>query len=339
MQSTPALFIGPIPLRWPLMLSPMAGFTNLAFRSTVRALGGLSLTTTDLVHARALLELNSTALRMVTAASDDRPLGVQLFGDKPSELRDAARFLEDMGIDLIDINMGCPSPNVTRNGAGAALLKDEELTEELVELVVSAVKIPVTVKMRLGWDSENINAPRIAPRLEAMGVAAVAIHGRTKEQGFTGSVNLEGIRAVVQSVKKIPVIGNGDVHTPEDAARMLREVGCSAVMVGRAALRDPFFFKRTAHYLTTGEHLEQPSLSERLNFMHQHFERTLKLLGEHEACLQFRKVIPYYAENFPQSTRWAKESHVLSTIADYISLIRTLAPAHFEEQKEQLLSL
>ena len=321
----PALAIGPIPLRWPLMLSPMMGYTNLPFRATIRSLGGLSLATTDLVHARALLELSPQAIRMVAAASDDRPLGVQLFGDKPSELRDAARFLEDLGVDLIDINMGCPSPNVTKHGAGAALLKDEELTEELVEEVVRAVQLPVTVKMRLGWDRATINAHRIAPRLEAMGVAAVAIHGRTKEQGYAGSGNLEGIRAVVESVKKIPVIGNGDVHTPEDAARMLREVGCAAVMVGRAALRDPFFFRKTAHYLDTGEALSEPSLDERISFMDKHFWRAVDIMGEHEACLQFRKVIPYYAENLPNSTRWAQAAHNLRCTSEYLTLVQTLA--------------
>lgn len=334
MDTRAALMLGPIPLRHPLMLSPMAGFTNLPFRAAIRGLGGLSVATTDLVNARSLLELNPKAVKMVAACADDRPLGVQLFGAAKQELRDAARFLEDLGIDLIDINLGCPSHKVTRSGGGAALMQDEELTEELLEAVVSAVRLPVTVKMRLGWDERSINAHEIAPRLEAMGVAAVAVHGRTKEQGYSGSVNLEGIRAVVHSVRRIPVIGNGDVHSPQDAHRMIREVGCRAVMVGRAALADPFFFRRTAGFLATGQDPGASGAPLRLAFMHLHFTLAVRYLGEHEACILFRKVVPGYSEAFPRKEDWRTAFQHLGSVDEYRALTARLGrdfPAEVRE--------
>jgi nifR3 family TIM-barrel protein len=315
----------------PLMLSPMAGYTVLPFRVAIRSLGGLCVATTDLVSARSLIELNPKGVRMVATCADDRPLGVQLFGGKPAELRDAARFLEDLGIDFIDINMGCPVEKVTKSGGGAALMQDEELTEELVRVVVEAVKIPVTVKMRLGWDEQSINAHVIAPRLEQMGVAAVAVHGRTREQGFTGSVNLEGIRRVVESVKSIPVIGNGDVHTPQDAERMIREIGCSAVMVGRAALRDPFFFQRTAHYLRTGELLPETPMASRFIFMHRHFALSCRYFGEEEACLHFRKASPGLTEHFESREMWRTELQVLRSRAHYAEIVARLCPVDLPE--------
>jgi nifR3 family TIM-barrel protein len=309
----------------PLMLSPMAGYTILPFRVCVRALGGLSIATTDLVNARSLIELNPKAIQMVASSSQDRPLGVQLFGANKEELRHAARFLEDLGVDLIDINMGCPSPKVNKSGAGAALMQDEELTEELVGTVAESVRIPVTVKMRLGWDEASINAHEIAPRLERAGVAAVAVHGRTKAQAFTGKVNLEGIRAVVRSVKSIPVIGNGDVHSPEDARRMIHEIGCSGVMVGRAALGDPFFFRRTLDFLE-GRPVPEITLADRIRFMHYHFAVSLFYTGEEEACLQFRKVITGHSEFFPQKEKWRIAFQHLSDAGEYKASVRRLLP-------------
>jgi nifR3 family TIM-barrel protein len=334
-----ALHIGSIALAHPLLLSPMAGYTNLPFRAAIRTLGGLSVATTDLVNARSLLELNPKAVRMVAACAEDRPLGVQLFGANKQELRDAARFLEDLGIDMIDINLGCPSHRVTSGGAGAALLQDEELTEELIEAVVTAVHLPVTVKMRLGWDEASINAHEIAPRLEAMGVAAVAVHGRTKEQAFTGKVNLEGIRAVVQSVRRIPVIGNGDVHTPQDARRMIREIGCAAVMVGRAALRDPYFFRRTAVYLQSGTEPPEAGAADHLRFMHYHFALALRYLGEEEACILFRKVVAGYSESFPRKERWRTAFQHLETVDDYLRLVETLAEGFPEDARRPVLDV
>jgi len=313
-----------LPLASPLFLSPMAGYTNLPFRAAVRSFGGLSVATTDLVNARSLLELNPKAVRLISAASNDRPLGVQLFGADKDELRDAARFLEDLGVDLIDINMGCPSDKVTRCGAGAALLQDEELTEELVAAVVNAVEIPVTVKMRLGWDEDSINAHVIAPRLEQIGVAAVAVHGRTKMQAYSGSVNLPAIAAVARSVRSMPVFGNGDVHSPQDAARMIREVGCAGVLVGRAALADPFFFRRTLAYLEGGVAMPPTTRRQMTLFMHYHFAHALRYLGEEAACVLFRKVIMGYSEHFSRREVWRTRMQNVETVDEYRHIVREL---------------
>src|ERR1043166_7071101 len=209
--------IGTLELTSNLFLSPLAGYTNLPFRLTLRELGGLDLATTDLVNARSLLERNPKALKLIESCPEDRPLAVQLFGSVPEEMRDAAAHLESIGISAVDINMGCPVRKVCRVGGGSAMMTDMGGTVELVKMMVQAVRIPVTAKMRLGWDEQNITAPELARALEQVGVAAVFIHGRTREQGFAGSVNLEGIRSVVEAVKTIPVIGNGDVNTSEGA--------------------------------------------------------------------------------------------------------------------------
>src|SRR5437016_11931612 len=213
--------IGALTLRSSLFLSPLAGYTNLPFRLTLRELGGLDLATTDLVNARSLLEKNSKALKLIESSPADRPLAVQLFGSVPEEMRDAAAYLETLGVASVDINMGCPVRKVCRVGGGSAMMTELSKTAALVKGMVEAVKIPVTAKMRLGWDEENITAPDLARALEDAGVAAIFIHGRTREQGFSGTINLAGIRAVVEAVQRIPVIGNGDVTTPQSARLMM----------------------------------------------------------------------------------------------------------------------
>src|SRR6187455_227919 len=209
-----------------LFLSPLAGYTNLPFRLTIREVGGLDLATTDLVNARSLLEKNPKAFKLIETCPKDRPLAVQLFGSVPEEMRDAAVYLESIGISSVDINMGCPVRKVCRVGGGSAMMTEMDKTASLVKGMVEAVKIPITAKMRLGWDENNLTAPDLVRVLEDAGVAAIFIHGRTRAQGFGGTVNLAGIRAVVAAVKSIPVIGNGDVTTPEAAKHMLDDTGC-----------------------------------------------------------------------------------------------------------------
>src|SRR5579859_3028942 len=211
--------VGLLKLESNLFLSPLAGYTNLPFRLVVREIGGLGLATTDLVNARSLLEKNPKALKLIETAPADRPLAVQLFGSVPEEMRDAAAFIESLGIASVDINMGCPVRKVCRVGGGSAMMTELDKTATLVKRMVEAVRIPVTAKMRLGWDEQNLTAPDLARTLEDVGIAAIFIHGRTRAQGFGGTVNLAGIRSVVQAVKQIPVIGNGDITTPQ-AARM-----------------------------------------------------------------------------------------------------------------------
>src|SRR5205814_8156229 len=243
--------IGSLELKSNLFLSPLAGYTNLPFRLTLREVGGLGLATTDLVNARSLLEKNSKALKLIESSPADRPLAVQLFGSVPEEMRDAAVYLESLGMASIDINMGCPVRKVCRVGGGSAMMTELDKTAKLVKGMVDALKIPVTAKMRLGWDDENITAPDLARALEDAGVAGIFVHGRTREQGFGGTVNLAGIRKVVEAVRAIPVIGNGDVTTPQAAKKMFDETGCTGVSIGRGAFYDPWIFRRTLQYLQT----------------------------------------------------------------------------------------
>ena len=241
--------LGPLTLKSNLFLSPLAGYTNLPFRLVVREIGGVGLCTTDLVNARSLLEKNPKAFKLIETRPADSPLAVQLFGSVPEEMRDAALMLESLGIAAIDINMGCPVRKVCNVGGGSAMMTELDKTAALVRGMVNAVKIPVTAKMRLGWDDDNLTAPDLARALEDAGVAAIFVHGRTREQGFGGTVNLAGIRKVVEAVKTIPVIGNGDIITPQAAKKMLDETGCAGVSIGRGAFYDPWIFQRTLLYL------------------------------------------------------------------------------------------
>jgi nifR3 family TIM-barrel protein len=309
--------LGPLTLQSNLFLSPLAGYTNLPFRLAVREVGGLGLATTDLVNARSLLEKNPKALKLIETSPADRPLAVQLFGSIPEEMRDAAIFLESIGVDSVDINMGCPVRKVCRVGGGSAMMTEADKTASLVKGMVDAVKIPVTAKMRLGWDDENITAPDLARALEDVGVAAIFIHGRTREQGFSGTINLHGIRAVVEAVNAIPVIGNGDVTTPEAAEKMLNETGCAAVSIGRGAFYNPWIFQHTLHYLQTGELLPDPRFEERVRVMCRHLDLMLEVFGEEHGCRMFRKVAPWYAKRFGPANEFNKRVVQISSKAEF----------------------
>ena len=288
--------IGPLTLSSRFNLAPLAGYTNLPLRLTVRELGGLGLATTDLVNARAILEGKAKTKELLATCREDRPLAVQIFGANPAEMAGAAQWLEDYGVSVIDINMGCPVRKVVRTGGGSAMMCDATNTIGLVKKVVEAVRIPVTVKMRLGWDDQNWNAPYFARAFEDVGVAAVTIHGRTREQGFHGQVKHEGIRAVVEAVRHIPVIGNGDVRTIADAATMFEATGSAGIAIGRGALLNPWFFQQLDSWLKTGEPSPRASWQQRLDFMATHFRRLIDWRGEHLACLQFRKVANWYCK-------------------------------------------
>src|SRR5450755_1704596 len=277
--------IGSLTLKSNLFLSPLAGYTNLPFRLVVREIGGVGLCTTDLVNARSLLEKNHKALKLIETRPTDSPLAVQLFGSVPEEMRDAAIVLENLGVHSIDINMGCPVKKVVKVGGGSAMMTELDKTSALVKKMVDAVKIPVTAKMRLGWDDDNLTAPDLARALEDAGVAAIFVHGRTREQGFGGTVNLAGIRKVVEAVKNIPVIGNGDIISPQAAQKMLDDTGCAGVSIGRGAFYDPWIFQRTLEYCSvrpvaesdraTGSTLQippEPTFTERVRVMCRHLD-------------------------------------------------------------------
>jgi tRNA-dihydrouridine synthase B len=290
----PPLAYGPLRLRTRYLLSPLAGFTNLPFRRVVRGLGGVGLATTDLVSARGLLAGNEKSLQLIETSPDDRPFAVQIFGPDPVVMRDAAQLLEERGVDAIDINMGCPVSRITGGGAGSAMMCRAGSTVSLVQGVVEGVSIPVTVKMRLGWDDTQITAPQFAREFEQVGVAAVAIHGRTREQGFCGVVNHDGIRRVVEAVERIPVIGNGDITSVEGAARMLAETGAQGVSVGRGALANPWIFRQLEQWERTGRYDPPGTFDDRLELMKRQFGYLEELVGTDIALRMFRKMAHWY---------------------------------------------
>ena len=313
--------IGPLELKSNLFLSPLAGYTNLPFRLTLREIGGLDLATTDLVNARSLIEKNPKAFKLIETCPADRPLAVQLFGSVPEEMRDAAVMLQERGISSIDINMGCPVRKVCRVGGGSAMMVELEKTAALVRGMVDALKIPVTAKMRLGWDDQNITAPDLARALEDVGVAAIFVHGRTREQGFAGTVNLAGIRAVAEAVKHIPVIGNGDVTTPEAAAKMLGDTGCAGVSIGRGAFYNPWIFVHARQFLATGELPPEPPFDERVRVLCRHLDLMVEVFGEAHGCRMFRKVAPWYSKRFGPAHEFNKRVVLLSSRAEFHDIL------------------
>ena len=276
------------------LLAPLAGYTTLAFRLAVRELGGLGLATTDLVNARALLLTSRRTMELIQTSPEDRPVAVQIYGSVPEEMRDAAQWLQDYGVSSVDINMGCPVHKVVRGGGGSAMMCDADKTINLVRAVVEAVRIPVSVKMRLGWDDQSWSAPFFARQFEQAGVAGVTIHGRTRAQGFGGRVSLDGIRAVVEAVERIPVIGNGDVRTLADADEMLRATGCAGLAIGRGALLNPWIFAQLCRREQTGEPGPGGNYEQRVDLMHRHFHLLVEHRGERFGCLTFRKVATWY---------------------------------------------
>ena len=334
--------LGSLTLPSNLFLSPLAGYTNLPFRLVVRELGGVGLCTTDLVNARSLLEKRGKALKLIETRPEDSPMAVQLFGSVPEEMRDAAAYLESIGVASVDINMGCPVRKVVKIGGGSAMMNELDKTAALVKGMVDAVKIPVTAKMRLGWDDQNITAPDLARALEDVGVAAIFVHGRTREQGFGGTVNLAGIRSVVQAVKNVPVIGNGDIITPQAAEKMFAETGCAGVSIGRGAFYDPWIFRRTLQYLQNrgsqsqaaltaaagvnnepphvgcyGEIPPEPPFVERVRVMTRHLDLMVEVFGEELGCRMFRKVAPWYAKRFGPAAEFNRHVVRISTRAQF----------------------
>jgi tRNA-dihydrouridine synthase B len=312
---------GPLNLESNLFLSPLAGYTNLPFRRVVREVGGVGLCTTDLVNARSLIEKNPKAFKLIETSPADSPLAVQLFGSVAEEMREAALMVEARGAVSVDINMGCPVKKVVKIGGGSAMMTELDKTAALVRSMVSAVKIPVTAKMRLGWDDDNLTAPDLARALEDAGVAAIFVHGRTREQGFGGTVNLAGIRKVVEAVKNIPVIGNGDIITPQAAKKMFDETGCAGVSIGRGAFYDPWIFKRTLHFVQRGELLPEPSFAERVRVMRRHLDLMLEVFGEDLGCRMFRKVAPWYSKRFGPCHEFNKKVVQVSTKAQFDEIL------------------
>ncbi|QVL34543.1 tRNA dihydrouridine synthase DusB [Telmatocola sphagniphila] len=317
--------IGSVPLPSRFNLAPLAGYTHMPFRLTVRELGGLGLATTDLVSARAILENSRKTFELLATCPEDKPLAVQIYGSNLKDLDAAAKFLEARGTQIIDINMGCPVNKVVKGGGGSAMMCDTTgQTLKVVQTVVEAVKIPVTVKMRLGWDDTQLTAPKFAAEFEQIGVSAITIHGRTREQGFSGSVNRDGIRTVVEAVQKIPVIGNGDIRNIEEAHRMIDETGCAAIAIGRGGLANPWIFRQLNNWLHTGVPGGRGSFEERIEFMETHLRRMIDWRGEHLACLQFRKVSAYHCRAIKADKDTHMKLQMLSRWSDFQEVVLEL---------------
>lgn len=320
-----SLHYGSLKLASRYVLAPLAGYTNLPFRMAVREVGGLGLATTDLVNARALLKRSQKTVDLIDTCPGDRPWAVQIYGHEPPVMKDAAQWLEGYGANSIDINMGCPVNKVTKTGGGSAMMCDTTgKTIDLVRRVVEGVPVPVTVKMRLGWDAVQLTAPFFAREFEQVGVAGITIHGRTRAQGFSGSVDLDGIARVVEAVERIPVVGNGDVRTLADAARMFAVTGCRAIAIGRGALLNPWFFKQLCQWESTGHPGEPPTYHERLNYMETHVRRLCDLRGERFGCLQFRKVANWYCKVLKPGKNVQQVLVMLDTLATFDEIVGQL---------------
>ncbi len=283
----------------PAVLAPMAGFTDGTFRRICKE-QGCSLVCTPLVSAKAINFRNRKTQELLVFAGCERPIAIQLFGSSPAEMAQAAIYVAERARpDLIDINMGCPTPKVVDNGEGCALMRTPQLAAAIVAAVVAAVPLPVTVKIRKGWDAQHINAVEVARRVADAGAAAIAVHGRTRDQFYAGAADWNIVQAVKEAVS-VPVIGNGDVRGPEDAARLMAESGCDAVMIGRAALGDPWIIQRVRAYLETESRVAGPTAAERVEMAASHLNRAVADSGP-AALLEMRKHLAWYIKGLPGS--------------------------------------
>jgi len=284
--------IGNIELGPGICLAPMAGVTDLPFRLLCRE-QGCSLAATEMISAKAVYYHNTGTSKLLATEKEDRPLAVQLFGSDPELVSEIAERLEDGPWDIIDFNMGCPVPKVVNNGEGSALLKDPVLAGKILAAMTGKIKKPVTVKIRIGFDKDHVNAVETAKILEDAGASAITVHGRTREQFYSGKADREMIRKVKEAVK-IPVIGNGDIFSAEDAARMMEETGCDGVMIARGAMGNPWIFSRTAAYLKTGKLLPAPAPAERKAMILKHLDMQISRDGEKYAIPKMRSQIGWY---------------------------------------------
>lgn len=310
-------------------LAPLAGYTHLAFRRALRELGGLGLATTDLVLATHLLARHRHSLELIETHPEDRPLSIQIFGGQVEFLVRAARMLVDLGYEGIDLNMGCPMAKVNSQGGGARLMCDAISAREMVAQVVAAVPVPVTVKMRLGWDRNSITAPELARQFEEVGVAAITLHGRTRNQGFHGHVDLDGIAATVAAVSRIPIIGNGDVRTVEEALHMRRYTGCAAVAIGRGAMLDPWIFRKL-HDVEQGYPPRDPTADEQIHFLRRHFALMCDQHGE-RSCILFRKFAAWYGARLGIPDDLEHRLRLFTSPEEFSSIVDEVRDRHGEQ--------
>ena len=293
--------IGNVKCKNNIFLAPMAGITDLPFRLMCEKFEP-GLVVTEMVSSKALLYNDDKTKKLLNTTNEKRPISMQIFGSDEEAMAYGAKYISNLA-DIVDINMGCPAPKVTKNGDGSKLLTDLDKAGKIVDAVVKNSSKPVTLKIRLGWDNEHIVATEIAKIAESMGVSAIVVHGRTREEYYSGKANFEEIRKVKESVN-IPVIGNGDIKDEETAREMFEITGCDGIMIGRAAIGNPWIFERVRHFLETGEKLPEVSLEGKFKIIQEHFMLEIEEKGEYTGIREFRKHLAFYTKGLPNSSEF-----------------------------------
>lgn len=309
-----------------LILAPMAGVTDLPFRLLCKEQEA-GLLCMEMVSAKAIYYRSKNTDSLLEIHPDENPVSLQLFGSDADIIRDMAKRIEERPFDILDFNMGCPVPKVVNNGEGSALMKNPKLAEEILSKLVKAVRKPVTVKIRKGFDESHVNAVEIAKIAEACGVAAIAVHGRTREQFYSGKADWEIIARVKEAVS-VPVIGNGDVTDGKSALALINETGCDGIMIGRAARGNPWIFRETAHYLEHGTLLGRPSLEEVQNTILRHADLLVQYKGEYTGIREMRKHISWYTAGYPHSAKLRRKVNEMETMEALKESVELLCPAY-----------
>lgn len=315
--------IGNLDFPVPIFLAPMAGVTDTPYRILAKEMG-CALAFSEMVSVLGIRFRNEKTLAMLKTVPEERPLALQLFGAQPEAAAEAAAYVERLGCaDIIDFNMGCPAPKIVKNGAGSALLRDPERAERILAAMVKATRMPVTVKMRIGWDAQSIVAVEMAKRAEAAGVAAIAVHGRTREEYYKGHADWSAIAEVKRAVK-VPVIANGDIRTTEDLARVFRETGCDGVMIGRAAQGNPWIFRSFRSFLTTGEATPPPTKVERGALLLRHLDMLIEFKGEYLGAREMRKHATWYTKGVTGGGALRDAFNHAETREDFHKIVETM---------------